>query len=77
MTKNHATAVVIGAAFLAFLPAYLEGFTIWGPSDAPTLLFGDRVVGNHAAYELHLPYTKIRISSTGKPQRGRPPRRDH
>lgn len=74
MTKKHAAAVAIGAAFLALLPAYLESFTIWGPSDTPVLTFGDRVVVNYDAYEFSsVCPTAERLESSGSAPLAYPP----
>ena len=37
---------------LAILPAYLRAVTVSGPSDAPTLLLGDQLLINFAAYRV-------------------------
>ena len=69
-TKSSLAVTAVSVTILGLLPAYLEAFTIYGPSDAPTLLLGDSIIVNKAAYALHLPYTNIRVISTGKPNRG-------
>jgi signal peptidase I len=55
---------------LAMLPAYLRAVTVAGPSDAPTLLLGDRLLINLAAYRVDLPYTGIALWERSGPQRG-------
>jgi len=40
----------------ACLPQYVSAYTVSGPSEAPTLLLGDRVIVNRAAFDLKLPY---------------------
>jgi signal peptidase I len=55
---------------LLCLPDYLSAYTVSGPSEAPTLLLGDRVVVNHAAYDLKPPYSTIRLAKLGTPRRG-------
>ena len=59
-----------GAAFLvvafALLPAYVQAYTLSGASDAPTLLLGDWVWVNRAAYDLRIPYSdRVLWSRTG------------
>ena len=58
------------AAGLALLPAYLRAVTVSGPSDAPTLLLGDQLVINLAAYDVTLPYSSVRVWQRAEPQRG-------
>lgn len=55
---------------LAVLPAYLRAVTVAGPSDAPTLLLGDKVLINRAAYEVRFPYSDILLWERGGPSRG-------
>ena len=55
---------------LAVLPAYLRAVTVAGPSDAPTLLLGDKVLINHAAYEVRFPYIDMLLWERGGPSRG-------
>jgi signal peptidase I len=55
---------------LACLPAYVSAYTVSGPSEAPTLLLGDRVIVNHAAYDLRVPYSRVRIARVSTPRRG-------
>ena len=62
--------LTVVAIFLACLPAYVSAYTVAGPSEAPTLLLGDRVIVNHAAYDFKLPYSSIHLASLSSPQRG-------
>ena len=55
---------------LAILPAYLRAVKVAGPSDAPTLLLGDQLLINLAAYRVALPYTSIPLWERGGPHRG-------
>ncbi|MBM3756850.1 MAG: signal peptidase I [Acidobacteria bacterium] len=59
--------VLIG---LALLPAYLRAYELAGPSDIPTVLLGDKVIVNHAAYSLKLPYSDVGVFRTGSLSRG-------
>ena len=67
--KKMTTALALLGG-LAMLPAYLRAVTVAGPSDAPTLLLGDQLLINLAAYRVDLPYTGIRLWERGGPQRG-------
>lgn len=65
--------VALWAALVLILvlpPAYLRAATVAGPSDAPTLLLGDRLLINTAAYRINLPYTGIALFAHSSPQRG-------
>jgi signal peptidase I len=55
---------------LSLIPAYLHAYVLSGASDIPTVLLGDKVVVNHAAYELRLPYSQVPLFRTGLPKRG-------
>jgi signal peptidase I len=54
--KTLVCAAVVVAAF-ALLPAYVGAYTLSGASDAPTLLLGDWVWVNRAAYDVRVPYS--------------------
>jgi signal peptidase I len=68
--KRHLRTVLPAIAIVVVIPAYLQAFSIHGPSEAPTILLGDRVIVNKAAYVLKAPYTNWTISRTGSPKRG-------
>ncbi len=70
LTRRRVSAVSFILLTLACVPAYLSAYTVAGPSDAPTLLIGDRVLVNHAAYDFKAPYTTIRLARLGEPRRG-------
>ncbi len=55
---------------LSLIPAYLHAYALAGPSDIPTVLLGDKVVVNTAAYELKAPYSHVPLFRTGLPKRG-------
>jgi signal peptidase I len=55
---------------LGLIPAYLRAYTLAGPSDIPTVLLGDLVIVNTAAYRLSLPYSHVELFHTGRPKRG-------
>ncbi len=60
-------AVIIGCA-----PAYVRAYEITpgGISEVPTILPGDIVVVNTAAYDLRLPYTTLKLFRLSTPRRG-------
>lgn len=62
--------LLLGLAGLSLIPAYLHAYVLSGPSDIPTVLLGDKVIVNYAAYELKLPYSDIALFRTGQPKRG-------
>lgn len=64
------TAALTLFGSLAILPAYLRAVTVSGPSDAPTLLLGDQLLINLAAYRVDLPYTGILLWERPGPRRG-------
>lgn len=68
--RSRLAALVTLAAGLALLPAYLRAVTVSGPSDAPTLLLGDQLVINLAAYDVTLPYSSVRVWRRAEPERG-------
>ncbi len=70
MTRRRVAALAFLAATLACLPDYLSAYTVSGPSEAPTLMLGDRVIVNRAAYDLKAPFSTIRLAKLGTPQRG-------
>ncbi len=49
------------------MPAYLQAFSINGPSETPTVLLGDTVIVNKAAYNVKLPYSNVKLLRTGLP----------
>ncbi|MFN7923657.1 MAG: signal peptidase I [Bryobacteraceae bacterium] len=55
---------------LAILPAYLRAVTVSGPSDAPNLLLGDKLLINLSAYRVNAPYTSIALWEREGPARG-------
>jgi signal peptidase I len=64
-TLSGAALLVVA---LALLPAYVQAYTLSGASDAPTLLLGDWVWVNRAAYDLRIPYSdRVLWSRAGPP----------
>jgi signal peptidase I len=57
-------------AGLSLAPAYLHAYKLVGISDIPTVLLGDKVIVNSAAYHLKLPYSNVTLFRTGLPKRG-------
>ncbi len=68
-SKKLTTALALLGG-LAILPTYLRAVTVAGPSDAPTLLLGDQLLINLAAYRVDLPYTGIQLWERSGPRRG-------
>ena len=57
-------------AGVCLVPSYLRAYKITGGSEVPTVLVGDTIVVNNAAYRLNLPYTRVKLFRTGAPRRG-------
>jgi signal peptidase I len=68
--KKHVLALLIVCGGLGLVPAYLHAFTIVGASEIPTVLLGDKLLVNNAAYALTLPYSNRILFRTGSPRRG-------
>jgi signal peptidase I len=56
--KKHVRPVLLVLAGLSLVPAYLHAYTLTGPSDIPTVLLGDKIIVNSAAYNLKFGYFK-------------------
>ncbi len=79
LTRRRLIFLSLVVVVVVLLPAYLRAYSLSGASDAPTLLLGDKVVVNQAAYWLKLPYTHIKLLHVSRPKRGdmvlmRPPK---
>ena len=70
LTRSRRTLLTLLAAVVVLLPAYLRAYTLSGASDAPTLLLGDKVLVNQAAYWIKLPYTQVKLLHISRPKRG-------
>src|ERR1035441_8204113 len=68
--KKHVRPVLLVLAGLNLVPAYLHAYTLIGPTDIPTVLLGDKIIVNSAAYNLKLPYSKVTLFRSGLPKRG-------
>jgi signal peptidase I len=55
-------------AALGLVPTYLRPYRISGASEVPTVLVGDQIIVNHAAYVLNAPYSRTRLFRTGSPK---------
>jgi signal peptidase I len=66
--KYLITALLVGVG-LSVLPSYVWAYKLSGASAAPTVLLGDTIVVNHAAYEVMLPYSHVILFRGGSPQR--------
>jgi signal peptidase I len=69
-TKRKLPIVLSVLVGLGVAPAYLCAWELSGPSDIPSLLLGDKVIVNNAAYRVNLPYSDVRLFRTGSPKRG-------
>jgi signal peptidase I len=68
--KRHLYSVLSICALLGILPGYLWPYSLSGASAAPTVLVRDTIIVNRAAYDLRLPYSRIRLLRIGSPRRG-------
>lgn len=68
--KKHGRLVLLVIVGLGLVPAYLHAYILSGSSDIPTVLLGDKVVVNSAAYQLKLPYSNVTLFRTALPKRG-------
>jgi signal peptidase I len=69
-SKRHVLAFLLALAGLGLVPAYLHAYTIIGASEVPTVLLGDKIIVNSAAYSLKAPYSSAKLFRTGAPGRG-------
>jgi len=70
MNKRRIRILLLIVAALSLLPAYLHAYKITGASEVPTVLVGDTILVNSAAWRLKLPYTNVTLLRTGTPRRG-------
>ncbi len=72
LVRRHLRVVLLALSMLAVAPAYLRPYRITpgGVSEVPTILPGDVIIVNTAAYHLYLPYSNIAVLRTGVPKRG-------
>jgi signal peptidase I len=68
--SKYLKITVFAVSILGLTSAYVRAFTVAGPSMSPTLLYGDLVVSNHAAYDFRLPYMDNVLIEVSDPQRG-------
>jgi signal peptidase I len=68
--KRHQLSVAPAVAFLAVLPSYVGAYSLSGGSAAPTMLMGDTIIVNRAAYDVRVPYLHATLFHTGSPRRG-------
>lgn len=68
--KRHLVAFLIVLAGLGLVPAYLRPYKISGGSEIPTVLVGDQILVNNAAYRLKVPYSNAKLFRTSSPRRG-------
>jgi signal peptidase I len=69
--QTRCCLILLALAVVAILvPTYLHAYSLSGSSDAPTLLLGDKVLVNQAAYWVKVPYTQIKLLHVSRPKRG-------
>jgi|ERR1035438_6600820 signal peptidase I len=68
--KRNLVIVLAVLAGLSLVPAYLRAYNLTGPSDIPTVLPGDKIIVNSAAFGVNLPYSNVRLFRSGSPKRG-------
>ncbi len=68
--KRYVPWALLVFAGLSVLPAYMRLYVLRGASDIPTVLLGDKVVVNNAAYKVKIPSSNITVFRSGLPKRG-------
>jgi signal peptidase I len=68
--KRNLAFLPLVLAGLGLVPAYLHAYNLTGSSDIPTVLIGDKIIVNRAAYGVNLPYSNVRLFRSGSPKRG-------
>jgi signal peptidase I len=61
------TGIIITASIV---PSYVRLYHVFGSSDAPTYLIGDRIFVNKVAFDIRIPYTNIVLLSHSGPKPG-------
>ena len=70
-SRSDVRSLVITASLvLAFRWCVASPYEVPTPSMEPTIKVGDRVVGNHLAYRLRLPFTNVTLLTWAEPARG-------
>jgi signal peptidase I len=62
--------ILLVVILLVVIPAYLRVYKVSGTSAAPSILLGDRIIVNRAAYRLMLPYLRVQLFHISSPKRG-------
>ncbi len=72
MMKKKLRYWILGALIIAVIltPSCVRLYRVFGSSDAPTYLMGDRILVNKVAYDIRIPYTNIVILSHSDPKSG-------
>jgi signal peptidase I len=68
--KRSFFTCLLALTLMGLAPAYLRAYKITGASSVPTVLVGDTIIVNQAAYRLNLPYSGVELFRTGSPRRG-------
>ena len=67
---NIRSLVVILSFVFSFRWSIASPYEVPTPSMEPSIKVGDRVLGNHLAYRLRVPFTNVTLASWGTPARG-------
>ena len=70
IVRAAVAGAVLAIVLLAVRSSLVAAYRVAGASDAPTLLLGDLVLINKAAYDLRVPFTGWTLLRRGDPQRG-------
>ncbi len=72
MMKKRLRHWILGGIILTALliPSCVRIYRVYGSSDAPTYLIGDRILVNKVAFDIRIPYTNVVILSRSGPETG-------
>lgn len=69
--RNNIRSLVVLLSFVvSFRWSVASPYEVPTPSMEPSIKVGDRVLGNHLAYRLRLPFTNYTLATWGEPARG-------
>lgn len=68
--KNVRSLIVLLSFVFTVRWSVASPYEVPTPSMEPSIKVGDRVLGNHLAYRLRVPFTNLTLASWGDPQRG-------
>ena len=70
IVRELLTLTLLALSIFAFKSTFFGNYTIPTGSMEPTILPGDKIWFNNAAYNLRIPFTEINFMKTGTPKRG-------